>query len=124
MRKSCQHLTACKCASSLTCQLVTVSSPTRVNCENETAGAFANDFAYLALATFVPAFARSTRRQVTSAWRGSRQLVGAVITSRHVDASRRYDSGRRCLDRWAGGLDRQASRMPTRWHELCKIVNR
>src|SRR3990167_8168111 len=47
-------LTACKGAISLTCQRVTVSSLARVNCENETAGAFANDFAYLALAAFAP----------------------------------------------------------------------
>src|SRR3990167_6324931 len=95
MRKSYQRLTARKRAISLTCQLVTVSYLARVNCENETASAFANDFAYLALATFAPAFARSTRRQVMSAWKQARIALGR---QRRACLDNKTTRRRRCQD--------------------------
>ena len=138
-RKSRQRLTACKGAISLTCQRVTVSSLARVNCENETAGAFANDFAYLALAAFAPAFARLTRRQVMSCLRQARIMparqrracldnkTGSCVAMRHAPCmpSKSHASG--CLDRRAGASNSRAKSVArvlhTRQHVMRSIHN-
>lgn len=74
MRKSYQHLTARKCAPSLTCQLVAVSYLAHVNRENETRAGFVNDCAYLALTILEPACAWSAHSpgdERRRGWRGS-----------------------------------------------------
>lgn len=111
MRKSYQRLATRNHARSLTCQLVTVSYLTRVNCGNETLAEFVNDCAHLALAILEPAGARLVHSPGDEHLAASKTRAKTGASEHGMDLASMQATGQ-ALSRQAGRRKQFACQVP------------